>query len=355
VGDGSSPFLLSRGGLRLIQLQPLSRCNLRCRHCYSSSGPHREREISAERLEPFLTDARSLGYGYVGVSGGEPLLWGDLDRFLEFASSLGFATSVITNGTLVDTERAVRLRDRTGLVAVSVEGPPEDHDAIRGTGSFAAMRDGLRCLRSADVRFVLVFTLTLHNADRLTWLYGFAEEVGAYGVEVHPLVSFGEASHEMANSVPDSEEFRAAGRVLALLSALAGEGGATVTLDVARIGTVRECDWAMLADDGGGVGGAPFSDLVPSLVVEPDGCVTPFIYGFPRRWALGSVGRDSLTEAAERWKVRHAAEVSRILRDTVASLERAGEEFVDLFGEALATAHSHSTGQPIDTTSTRPV
>jgi MoaA/NifB/PqqE/SkfB family radical SAM enzyme len=330
VGDGSSPFLLSRGGLRLIQLQPLSRCNLRCRHCYSSSGPHREREISAERLEPFLTDARSLGYGYVGVSGGEPLLWGDLDRFLEFASSLGFATSVITNGTLVDTERAVRLRDRTGLVAVSVEGPPEDHDAIRGTGSFA-------------------------NADRLTWLYGFAEEVGAYGVEVHPLVSFGEASHEMANSVPDSEEFRAAGRVLALLSALAGEGGPTVTLDVARIGTVRECDWAMLADDGGGVGGAPFSDLVPSLVVEPDGCVTPFIYGFPRRWALGSVGRDSLTEAAERWKVRHAAEVSRILRDTVASLERAGEEFVDLFGEALATAHSHSTGQPIDTTSTRPV
>ena len=78
----SAPFLLASGGTRIIQIQPTLRCNLRCAHCYTESGPDRHEEISLESLKGFLSEAGSLGYQYVGISGGEPLLWRGLEDFL---------------------------------------------------------------------------------------------------------------------------------------------------------------------------------------------------------------------------------------------------------------------------------
>ena len=73
----------------MIQVQPTLNCNLRCRHCYSESGPGKVGALSGDLLGAFLGEARELGYGYVGVSGGEPLVWTDLDRFLGMARELG--------------------------------------------------------------------------------------------------------------------------------------------------------------------------------------------------------------------------------------------------------------------------
>lgn len=334
--DLSSPFLFATGGTRIIQVQPTSRCNLRCIHCYSESNPAREGEIPAQRLKPFMRDARTLGYSYVGVSGGEPLLWSDLGPFLDYVSDIGFSTSVITNGTLLDRDRAKWLRGRVGLIAVSVDGPPDDHDAIRGPKAFSAMHKGLDALRDAGIPFILVFTLTLHNADRLKWLYEFADKVGAVGVEVHPLVAVGAASNNLADSIPDTIEFKAAATLLALLAQLRGPGGPVVTFDVVRRDVLERSCWPMLYHDENKLLSAPFSEIVPSLVIEPDACVVPFIFGFPRRWALGIAGKGSFVDAAEAWRYRFAAEVSQIVHRTMDRL--ADEELIDFFGEILSTA-----------------
>ena len=79
--DLMSPFLLAPGGTRIIQIQPTLRCKLRCVHCYSESGPDRTEELSLESLKNFLADAGSLGYRYVGVSGGRATLMGRTRRF----------------------------------------------------------------------------------------------------------------------------------------------------------------------------------------------------------------------------------------------------------------------------------
>jgi len=68
--DFASPFLLAPGGTRLVQIQPTRRCNLRCQHCYSQSGPEQREDLQYQPLETFLVQARDLGYNYVGVSGG---------------------------------------------------------------------------------------------------------------------------------------------------------------------------------------------------------------------------------------------------------------------------------------------
>ena len=321
--------------MRIIQIQPTLRCNLRCSHCYSESGQVATDEIPAAKFENFLRQAKLLGYDYVGVSGGEPLLWNDLNLFLDLALKLGFSTSIITNGTLLTAERAAGLRGRARLVAVSVEGPPDDHDKIRGVGSFEAMSNGITALKAEKVPFILVFTLTRHNADRLSWLYDFADKVGAGAVEVHPLAAVGAASKNLSGSVPDSIEFKVAARLLALLSFHRGIGGPATIFDVIKRDIVKQSSWAMLSTDKSALTSASFSDLVPSLVVEPSGDIVPFIYGFPHKWAIGLIENESLEDSTTQWRTRYAEEISNLICATIKRLANA--EYIDLFGELLET------------------
>jgi MoaA/NifB/PqqE/SkfB family radical SAM enzyme len=322
----------------VIQVQVTRRCNLRCAHCYAEAGPEHSSFLSLADLGRFLPEASRVGYSYVGVSGGEPLLWGELDPFLDLAASAGMSTSVVTNGTLLTKQRAECLKGRVGLVAVSVDGPPEDHAIMRRSDdAFHRMREGISALRSAQVPFVLVFTLTMHNAHRLPWLYRFAVEEGATGIEIHPLCEFGSAKTNLHNAVPDTQEFEAAAWLLADLVEEQGPGGPAVVFDVVRRTYLEACRWPWLVGDEAAQNAARFSDLVPSIVVEPDGSVVPFIYGFPRRWQLSRLGQP-FEASVDPWRLHHSRSIGEIICSVSSNLARTQVTYADLLGEVLAAA-----------------
>ncbi len=338
--DLSFPFLLKPGGIRLIEIHPTLRCNLHCLHCYSSNNIDEVTDLSLEHLKVFLQDAATLGYRYVGVSGGEPLLWKDLDNFLAFAKAKGFLTAVTTNGTLLNRERAERLRPHTGIVSVSVDGTPEEHAAMRNSATaFDRMRHGLDILREANIPFTIAFTLTQHNANCLSWLYDFAKKAGAVALHIHPLCGFGAAKTNLSDAIPDGLEFKVASYLLAMLVEKHRPNGPAVTLDAMKRSTIEQSSWAMINGDLKDT--IPFSDMVPSLVVEGDGCIVPYIYGFPRCFSLGTIMGERLLRTVETWRSKCALPVSGLFRDTLNRLSETNAEFVDLFGELLVTAASH--------------
>ena len=193
-------------------------------------------------------------------------------------------------------------------------------------------------VRIVDFVLTLAFTLTRYNADRLDWLYQFADEQGALGINVHPLCDFGAASTNLSDAIPDSIEFQAAAWLLAVLVDRRGLDGPVVTLDVVRRNYIEQSCWPLLREGNGHLRSAPFADLVLSLVVEPDGCITPFIYGFPRSWSLGFIDAQPLTVAIERWRTCCASPVSAILRSALVRLAGLNAEYFDLFGEMLSSA-----------------
>ncbi len=99
------------------------------------------------------------------VTGGEPFLRPDFFAILERMAGIGFEIYVLSNGTIITAERARRLADLpVHGVQVSLEGPREIHEAIRGPGSFAASLQGIRTLTAAGVKVSLNATLSRLNA-----------------------------------------------------------------------------------------------------------------------------------------------------------------------------------------------
>lgn len=148
------------------------RCNLACRMCNIWKRQDAEPELTVEDADRFFR--RAGKFSWVGMTGGEPFLRPDLDALADVVARRVRplkALHINTNGQLGDRVAgfAEGFRSRHPkiklIVTVSVDGPPEVHDAIRGRpGAWRKAADTFAGLkRIAGVKAQVGFTLSGDN------------------------------------------------------------------------------------------------------------------------------------------------------------------------------------------------
>jgi Fe-coproporphyrin III synthase len=303
---------------RILQIHPTRRCNLRCLHCYSVSGPEERDQLSAELLREAITDAAAAGYTVAGFSGGEPLLYKPLHELLEHAHVCGMRTTVTSNGMLLTERKLALLSGRLDLLAISIDGPRESHNRMRASEyAFDGMVKRLEGVRSSGIPFGFIFTLTQHNVHELDWVAGFALEQGAKLLQIHPLEEAGRARQLLAGQRPDGLESAYAYLEARRIQEVAGDRMlvylylAHRTLLASEPGRV----FAEAEPQGNGNGnGRLLAELVSPLIIEADGTVVPIEYGFPRPYAFGNLIEAPLRELAPRWVADRHRDFRRLSR-----------------------------------------
>jgi Fe-coproporphyrin III synthase len=294
----------ARDARRVLQVHPTRRCNLRCLHCYSLSGPHEREELPVEMLLSAIDDAAAEGYDAVSVSGGEPLLYKGLADVLAHAKGRGMLTAMTTNGMLLTERRVEPLAGLVDLVAVSIDGMATSHDSMRArSGAFRSMRKGLSVLRDHGIHFGLLFTLTQFNLGELPAVGDFAVDEGAWLLQVHPLHDSGAAVENLPGWVPDSKEMAFAS--LEALRILA-ESRAPIRIQVDSgrrehlLAHPEEVFAAGLPDR---YRELPLARLVHPLCIEASGRVSPLLHGFHAELELGNLHNRPLSELATEWRL----------------------------------------------------
>ena len=331
----------ARSELRpIIQIHPTRRCNLRCLHCYSWSGPEERDLLSVETLRNALTDAAGQAYEVASFSGGEPVLYRGLGALLKHAKALGMRTTVTSNGMLLDQARLGMLAGRTDVLAISLDGVPESHNRMRASNqAFDRMQANLENVRKSGIQFGFIFTLTLYNVDELDWAARFAVEQGAQLFQIHPLEEVGRAAEILAGSRPDEVESAYAFLEAERIRQVYGDR-LYVQLDIFHRDLVQRCPERFYADEDGH-GGRLLAHCVTPLVIEADGTVVPIEYGFSRQFALGSLTEARLCDLAPAWIETQHAGFRRLCRSVYAEACTPSElpflNWYELVGGRLAT------------------
>lgn len=123
---------------RCLHLYLTNRCNLSCPHCYMFSGKPNKNELSTAEILKLLTDYRDIANGAkVTISGGEPSLHRDFEKIIIEADKLGLKTTLLTNGSLLDSEKIRLIAPHINSAQISIDGFSEESDScIRGKGHF---------------------------------------------------------------------------------------------------------------------------------------------------------------------------------------------------------------------------
>ena len=167
-----TPVRERKGPVKPVVIWNLTRrCNLRCRHCYTTSADvHFPGELTHEQAMGVLDDLKGFGIPALILSGGEPLSRFDFFELAERAKELQFRhLSLSTNGTLINAENAQRIADLGfDYVGISLDGIGQMNDWFRGLdGAYDAALTGVRELLKRDVKVGLRFTITDDNAHQL--------------------------------------------------------------------------------------------------------------------------------------------------------------------------------------------
>ena len=217
-------FLLKKRVPLFVAWNVTFHCNLRCRYCGACDAP--KGELDTAGVLRCLDELWALGARWVTFGGGEPLLRADMGEIMTHARKRGFEPFLSTNGWLVPRRMdAVRLASHVNL---SLDGPREVHDGVRGEGAFDHTLEAVRACREAGVPVSFQCTLSGANlqcvedvvalAESMTvpvmfqpataWLDSSAEPNpiaagrDAYRRAMNRLIELKRAGRPVANSVP---------------------------------------------------------------------------------------------------------------------------------------------------------
>ncbi len=169
-----------------------NRCNLYCKHCYSSANQDTAGELSLSEIKDLAEQLAEENVRFVIVSGGEPLLREDIWEIARILRDLSMKSYLSTNGLLIDGETAKRIRESFDYVGISIDGTPDIHDSFRGRKHAfeSAVNAVSLCLREG-IRVGLRFTLAFQTAESLPFIFDLAEELGVSKVYISHLVYAG--------------------------------------------------------------------------------------------------------------------------------------------------------------------
>ena len=168
--------------LPILVLFPHNRCNCRCVMCDIWKIRH-VRQITDRDLEPHLASLRGLKVRWVIFSGGEPLMHSDLPALCRLLRAEGIRVTLLTAGLLLE-RFAGEVAEHTDDVIISLDGPSEIHDRIRGVpGAWRRLERGVAALRShRPISIQARCTVQRTNASHRRRTVKAARELGLNGI-----------------------------------------------------------------------------------------------------------------------------------------------------------------------------
>jgi len=188
-------------------------CTSNCLHCGFASNPPASDSLGTEETKRIADKIHDFGATYFGISGGEPLLRKDLPEIIGYAKSTGMNVSLITSGYFLDNKIFDTLVRHGVRVSVSVDGPEEINDALRGKGAYAKAVSALEKTSKAGLLDCLVATLAnvdaTHNnvsSEDMEHVIKLAEEYGARWVVIHGFIPFNNTKEHLARA-PSPQQY----------------------------------------------------------------------------------------------------------------------------------------------------
>ncbi len=191
-----------------VSLTVTNHCNLRCRMCgqWSETGYIRgnldvlKHELELEDWKRLIDEIAAHGVPSVLLRGGETFMLPGIIDMLDYIHSKGMYISIDTNGTLLEQFAEDIVRIGMMHLTVSVDGPEEVHDEVRGvTGTFQRLKAGVAKIAELEaqggnkISRSICFTISRYNYKYLGQMPDVARSLGLKSIAIVPYYYFPES------------------------------------------------------------------------------------------------------------------------------------------------------------------
>lgn len=188
-------------------------CMLSCKHCRANAVFNRDpAELNLVEIDKLATELESFGKPspILIISGGDPLMRGDIFDVLDIFNSHHLITNIAFSGTKLVTEKKVeKLEERVKTVAISLDGADAAvHDAWRGiNGTFDTSLKIISLLKEHGIRYQINTTVSNFNLENLKKMPELLERLEPDTWDLFFLIPTGRAQGSMMITADQAENF----------------------------------------------------------------------------------------------------------------------------------------------------
>jgi MoaA/NifB/PqqE/SkfB family radical SAM enzyme len=167
-------YIFKVKGPLIITWSLTHRCNLDCHYC---GFPHLEhKELSRDNLLQLLDTFASQGLKVISITGGEPLISPHFKEFVLRARHHGILLNLNTNGLMVPANIDF-IKKHFYQVTISLDGPPEVNDPIRGDNSSKKALTAIELLKHHRIGHHVTCVITKSSAYNISKIVEYSKEI----------------------------------------------------------------------------------------------------------------------------------------------------------------------------------
>ncbi len=130
-----------------VNIYPTFRCNLRCEMCFERYA-RVEEKMDEKNWFKIIEEIRTFS-PKIHISGGEPFIYKDIIKIIEYIKKNKLYLHITTNGTFLEDCAEEIIKLGVNQIDISIDGSKDNHDKIRGvTGTFDKVIKGLERLNT---------------------------------------------------------------------------------------------------------------------------------------------------------------------------------------------------------------
>lgn len=163
-----------------IFLEITDRCNLNCKHCYGGFASKNTNLISLNDIDNIINEAVKLGIYEFDITGGEPLLYPNLDEVLSKLYNSGMLVSIFTNLTILSNHHLEMFNKYcVKKIITSIDSCYKNiHDNFRGCdGCFDKTMQNIEKLKKLEIELSINTMIGNHNIEYIDEMVNFLKQM----------------------------------------------------------------------------------------------------------------------------------------------------------------------------------
>lgn len=148
------------------------RCNLRCPFCNFWSMT--EEEMTTLQVFSLIDKLKQAGTQRLGLVGGEPTLRKDIEEIIGYSRKKGLFTTLCSNGKIEESK--VRQLKYLDILLLSLDGPKQVHDSLRGEGSYDGVIKTIEAAKDLGIEIWLSALLMNGSLEYIDHIVGLSQK-----------------------------------------------------------------------------------------------------------------------------------------------------------------------------------
>jgi len=178
----------------IISWHLVNRCNRKCKYCFRWSVPCKE--LTTQQVKSIINDFAKTGTRIIIFSGGEPLLRDDIGEIINFCRSKNIFTGL-----------ASKEIKNLNILKLSLDGPKEVNDFLRGDGSYDDVMTAVELGKRHGLKIKFNTTLSKYNLEYIDFILQKAKELDV-GVKFQPLSYVHACDQNIDSLLPGEKEYK---------------------------------------------------------------------------------------------------------------------------------------------------